>query len=180
MVQRGGQGPGVDCGRTYTPAGLSQTTRIALAIAVYEGWELLQFDVQRAFLHASVQEEVSIKTPPPGYGSAGVAAGLPQVMKPKRGIYGLRWSPRIWFNTINDSLEGMGFIETTDVCVFTFGNSDVSSILTLYVDDLLPLGGNTPVLKELKRKQMERFTICLLYTSPSPRDGLLSRMPSSA
>src|SRR5680860_1572789 len=24
------------------------------------------------------------------------------------------------------------------------------------------------------------FTVCLLYTSPSPRDGLLSRMPSSA
>ena len=26
----------------------------------------------------------------------------------------------------------------------------------------------------------ERMLICLLYTSPSPRDGLLSRMPSSA
>ena len=25
-----------------------------------------------------------------------------------------------------------------------------------------------------------KFNICLLYTSPSPRDGLLSRMPSSA
>ena len=25
-----------------------------------------------------------------------------------------------------------------------------------------------------------RWVICLLYTSPSPRDGLLSRMPSSA
>ena len=25
-----------------------------------------------------------------------------------------------------------------------------------------------------------RYYICLLYTSPSPRDGLLSRMPSSA
>ena len=24
------------------------------------------------------------------------------------------------------------------------------------------------------------FNACLLYTSPSPRDGLLSRMPSSA
>ena len=24
------------------------------------------------------------------------------------------------------------------------------------------------------------FRVCLLYTSPSPRDGLLSRMPSSA
>ena len=29
---------------------------------------------------------------------------------------------------------------------------------------------------ELKEKYMN----CLLYTSPSPRDGLLSRMPSSA
>ena len=26
----------------------------------------------------------------------------------------------------------------------------------------------------------EGFISCLLYTSPSPRDGLLSRMPSSA
>ena len=26
----------------------------------------------------------------------------------------------------------------------------------------------------------EKFLVCLLYTSPSPRDGLLSRMPSSA
>ena len=25
-----------------------------------------------------------------------------------------------------------------------------------------------------------RSRVCLLYTSPSPRDGLLSRMPSSA
>ena len=27
---------------------------------------------------------------------------------------------------------------------------------------------------------VEKVLICLLYTSPSPRDGLLSRMPSSA
>ena len=26
----------------------------------------------------------------------------------------------------------------------------------------------------------EHYNVCLLYTSPSPRDGLLSRMPSSA
>ena len=29
-------------------------------------------------------------------------------------------------------------------------------------------------------KEMTYLFICLLYTSPSPRDGLLSRMPSSA
>ena len=28
--------------------------------------------------------------------------------------------------------------------------------------------------------QKEEYKYCLLYTSPSPRDGLLSRMPSSA
>ena len=32
-----------------------------------------------------------------------------------------------------------------------------------------------------KVKKKNEYTIgCLLYTSPSPRDGLLSRMPSSA
>ena len=28
--------------------------------------------------------------------------------------------------------------------------------------------------------QLPQLSVCLLYTSPSPRDGLLSRMPSSA
>ena len=31
-----------------------------------------------------------------------------------------------------------------------------------------------------KLKNKEKNKNCLLYTSPSPRDGLLSRMPSSA
>ena len=30
------------------------------------------------------------------------------------------------------------------------------------------------------KKQLDRLIICLLYTSPSPRDATLSRMPSSA
>ena len=36
------------------------------------------------------------------------------------------------------------------------------------------------VLKETGGKLYGLFNNCLLYTSPSPRDGLLSRMPSSA
>src|SRR5680860_243499 len=35
------------------------------------------------------------------------------------------------------------------------------------------------VRKKLEPDLSERIKICLLYTSPSPRDGLLSRMPSS-
>ena len=33
---------------------------------------------------------------------------------------------------------------------------------------------------QLTRISFEEYNVCLLYTSPSPRDGLLSRMPSSA
>ena len=33
---------------------------------------------------------------------------------------------------------------------------------------------------EKGQSDLEQAEVCLLYTSPSPRDGLLSRMPSSA
>ena len=36
------------------------------------------------------------------------------------------------------------------------------------------------VLTQYKSHSLDRHISCLLYTSPSPRDGLLSRMPSSA
>ena len=36
------------------------------------------------------------------------------------------------------------------------------------------------VLDGLAKAGIKHVQICLLYTSPSPRDGLLSRMPSSA
>ena len=35
-------------------------------------------------------------------------------------------------------------------------------------------------IKEIQKEQADMYKPCLLYTSPSPRDGLLSRMPSSA
>ena len=37
-----------------------------------------------------------------------------------------------------------------------------------------------PVSRELYADAFTPISVCLLYTSPSPRDGLLSRMPSSA
>ena len=45
--------------------------------------------------------------------------------------------------------------------------------------DLIEIAPNAkpPVCKIM---DMGKYKYCLLYTSPSPRDGLLSRMPSSA
>ena len=43
---------------------------------------------------------------------------------------------------------------------------------------LNPVAGFTP-RSEVEARAAERY-VCLLYTSPSPRDATLSRMPSSA
>ena len=42
------------------------------------------------------------------------------------------------------------------------------------------LNGINISIDSLDRNTFKNVTGCLLYTSPSPRDGLLSRMPSSA
>ena len=42
------------------------------------------------------------------------------------------------------------------------------------------IGGSSKGLGYAVAKQLAVCGACLLYTSPSPRDGLLSRMPSSA
>ena len=49
----------------------------------------------------------------------------------------------------------------------------------LGVDEVFVCENEISTLHSGKRKHYQH-TDCLLYTSPSPRDGLLSRMPSSA
>ena len=61
---------------------------------------------------------------------------------------------------INGSLEDMRFTSTTsDPCVYTLDTNNTFSILTLFVDDLILLGGSPPVRKKLKPKPMELFTM---------------------
>ena len=66
----------------------------------------------------------------------------------------------------------------------TVGRRDVSfwtDLATRADGVVLELGCGTGRLSVPVARVASRFVgICLLYTSPSPRDGLLSRMPSSA
>ena len=50
----------------------------------------------------------------------------------------------------------------------------------VYGDNGLPLSDEVVFDNQSSFLVFQNTTICLLYTSPSPRDGLLSRMPSSA
>ena len=47
-------------------------------------------------------------------------------------------------------------------------------------DDLIVLNDTRVIPARLFLEKETGGKVCLLYTSPSPRDGLLSRMPSSA
>ena len=55
----------------------------------------------------------------------------------------------------------------------------VAVVLPVSVDHAKYLGGS-PAVIAVEKAGIIKPGACLLYTSPSPRDGLLSRMPSSA
>ena len=69
-------------------------------------------------------------------------------------------------------LQSGGQISITNGKIIS-GNFTHSGMLTIQ-GGTLDINGNYTSASSL------RANICLLYTSPSPRDGLLSRMPSSA
>ena len=68
-----------------------------------------------------------------------------------------------------------------NVIVLDFKSLYPSIIRTFLIDPLgLALGVARQAERGVESAGGDRGVICLLYTSPSPRDGLLSRMPSSA
>ena len=69
-----------------------------------------------------------------------------------------------------DDIEELFMLFPVEIERIPFDNKYTPEILRQHID--------TGVLGLLRIKHNGR--ICLLYTSPSPRDGLLSRMPSSA
>ena len=62
---------------------------------------------------------------------------------------------------------------------FSKDNENLKLIGGIMDNEVLDLAGVQNVAS-LPTLDEARANICLLYTSPSPRDGLLSRMPSSA
>ena len=73
----------------------------------------------------------------------------------------------------------------TDVIVIGEDSSDILSIkkeLSSVCRKIYRLKGPRMfnIFSYIKLQKIIRNNSCLLYTSPSPRDGLLSRMPSSA
>ena len=85
----------------------------------------------------------------------------------------------VYFQIEKSGIEG----QLGSGIVITGGTSNLKNIVALVkfrtgLDARIAFSVVHPVNKKNEFHNQDNF--CLLYTSPSPRDGLLSRMPSSA
>ena len=70
-------------------------------------------------------------------------------MRLEKSLYGLAQRPGNCFHTIDPVLKIIGFVPLkSDTCVYIYKHNGVTIILTLYVDDLLVIGGNIEVIEK--------------------------------
>jgi histone deacetylase 1/2 len=99
------QQEGLDFLETFSPVVKPTTVCMVLSVAISRGWHLCQIDVQNAFLHGFLYEDVYMAQPP-GF----LHPQYPQhVCKLHKSIYGLRQAPRAWFSRLTNKLQAIGF-----------------------------------------------------------------------
>ncbi|CAM8923952.1 unnamed protein product [Rhodiola kirilowii] len=121
------------------------SVRVLLTIAASKAWPIYQLDVNNAFLHRSLDEEVYMQLPP---GSSKDLKKQGKVCKLLKSLYGLKQASRQWFSKFTDALLSYGFEQSLhDYSLFTFYRNGVFLALQVYVDDIILTGTCT--------KQME-------------------------
>jgi histone deacetylase 1/2 len=97
---------GIDYDDTYSPVIKPTTIRVILTLAVQRGWQIRQLDVDNAFLHGHLEEDVYM-VQPPGY----VDQRFPHhVCKLEKSLYWLKQAPRAWFARLSTRLQELGFV----------------------------------------------------------------------
>nr|GEZ64729.1 hypothetical protein [Tanacetum cinerariifolium] len=138
------QTPGIDYEETFSPVADIRAIRILIAIAAYYDYEIWQMDVKTAFLNGYLNEEVYMEQPE-GF----VNLKYPNhVCKLKRSIYGLKQASRQWNKRFDDEIC---FTQNRDEpCVYLKASGSNTTFLILYVDDILIMGNNIPMLQSVK------------------------------
>ena len=122
---------------------------MVLAVAAEFDFECWQLDYNTAFLNAKVEEDEEFSND-----------GVPLIMRLLKSLYGLRQSPRYWYDTVDKHVVEIGFKSLeSDPCVYIYSEGGAIYVLTLYVDDVLLLGKDRKVLERIKRKLMGRFSM---------------------
>lgn len=124
----------IDYEDRFTPVVKVATIRLILSIAVSKGWSLRQLDVQNAFLHGVLEEEVYMRQPP-GY----VDDLHPNyVCKLDKALYGLKQAPRAWYAWLCEKLVALGFVPSkADTSLFYYNKGRHTLFILVYVDDII-------------------------------------------
>lgn len=70
------------------------------------------------------------------------------ICKLSKAIYGLKQAPRAWFDSLKNALLNWGFHNTkSDSSLFILKDSNHTTFLLIYVDDIIVTGSNTKFLE---------------------------------
>ena len=157
MVAKGfKQRYGLDYDDTFSPAVKPVTVRLVLSIAVFHGWCLRQLDVQNAFLHGILQEEVYMRQPP-GFVDP---SGPHHLCKLCKALYGLKQAPRAWYSRLSSRLQQLGFIASkADTSLFVYNRSGVTIFMLVYVNDIIVASSSPPATTKLLADLQASFAL---------------------
>lgn len=148
LVARGfEQKAGIDYDETFAPVIKWVTIRTTVALAASHQWQLHHMDVRTAFLHGILKETVYM-TQPPGFEQPGQEHKVCRLL---RSLYGLKQSPRAWYDRIDSALRDIGLHRSSyDPNLYYLHRNDHILIVMLYVDDLFITGSCLTLINWIK------------------------------
>lgn len=163
VVARGNeQREGLDYEETFAPVVRWSTVRLIVALATANGWPIHHMDVVTAFLNSTLKETIFMRQPP-GF----VMSGQENlVCKLRKSIYGLKQSPRAWYEEVDNYLRSIGCTRSSlDPNLYFRQQSGETVIILLFVDDLLITGSKPKLLSEIKDQLQSKYEMKDLGTT---------------
>ena len=143
------QQEGIDYNDIFAPVVKWSTILTVFALAAKYGWSLHQLDVITAFLNDTIDEEILMEIPP-GFPHSDDES---KVCRINRALYGLKQSPRAWYDRITSWMQQQGLIQSSsDPNLYFRREGDKIIILLLYVDDLIITGNDQAAISQLKQE----------------------------